>query len=75
MKKFLLLVVATALLIIAALPATAQKAASADDVLHRVAKQLAFVKILGYTCTREFNYPCEDYLSKSTSTGYLDRRR
>ena len=72
MKKCLSLFISAALLVTAALPASAQKAPSADQVLQRVAKKLAAVKALGYTYTREFNYPSEDYLSKSTSTGYLD---
>jgi thiol-disulfide isomerase/thioredoxin len=40
--------------------------------MQKVATKLAKVKALGYTYTREFNYPSEDYLSKSISTGYLD---
>ena len=40
--------------------------------MQKVATKLAAVKALGYTYTREFNYPSEEYLSKSTSTGYLD---
>ena len=72
MKKCLSLFIAATLLATAALPASAQKAAAADQVLQRVAKKLASVKALGYTYTREFNYPSEEYLSKSTSTGYLE---
>ena len=40
--------------------------------MQKVAKKLASVKALGYTYTREFNYPSEDYLSRSTSASYLE---
>jgi thiol-disulfide isomerase/thioredoxin len=52
--------------------ATQTHAQTANSVMQKVAKKLAAVKALGYTHTREFNYPSEDYLSKSISTGYLD---
>ena len=61
--------IATALLLIAAVQSPSQ---TADSVMQKAAKKLASVKALGYTYTREFNYPSEEYLSKSISTGYLD---
>jgi outer membrane lipoprotein-sorting protein len=61
--------IATALLLVAAVQTSSQTATS---VMQKVAKKLATVKALGYTYTREFNYPSEEYVSKSISTGYLD---
>ena len=61
--------IATALLLVAAVQTPSQ---TANSVMQKVAKKLATVKALGYTYTREFNYPSEEYVSKSISTGYLD---
>ena len=61
--------IATALLLVAAVQTPSQ---TANSVMQKVAKKLAAVKALGYTYTREFNYPSEEYVSKSISTGYLD---
>src|SRR5690349_1855227 len=55
-----------------AIPTSAQKLTSAEAVMQKVANKLAAVKVLGYTYTREFNYPSEEYRSVSISTGYLD---
>jgi thiol-disulfide isomerase/thioredoxin len=72
MNKCILLSIAAALLLLTAVAVPAQKAPSAEYVLEKVAKKLAATKSLGYKYTREFNYPSEDYLSKSVSSAYLD---
>lgn len=59
-------------LLFCAAQSAAQRTPSAEVVMRKVATKLAKVKELGYTYTREFNYPSEEYLSKSVSTGYLD---
>ena len=72
MNKFTLLSIIAALLLLAAVQMPAQKQPSPDSVLEKVSKKLASAKSLGYTYTREFNYPSEDYLSKSVASAYLD---
>jgi thiol-disulfide isomerase/thioredoxin len=59
-------------LLLCAISAHAQSNPTPESVLKRTAARLATVKALGYTVTRELNYSSEDYLSKSTSTGYLE---
>ena len=63
---------ATATLFFLVTQSPAQNLPSAESVMQKTAAKLAAIKALGYTYTREFNYPSEDYLSVSTSTGYLE---
>jgi thiol-disulfide isomerase/thioredoxin/outer membrane lipoprotein-sorting protein len=71
-NRFLPAVSIAVLLLFFSADSAAQRTPSAEVVMQKVATKLAKVKALGYTYTREFNYPSEDYLSKSISTGYLD---
>lgn len=40
--------------------------------MQKAADKLSSVKVLGYTYSREFNYASEGYLSRSSSSGYMD---
>lgn len=74
MHRFIPAVSIAALLLLFSAAQSAAQKPPAEVVMQKVAAKLDKVKVLGYTYTREFNYPSEDYLSKATAIGYLDMK-